>query len=156
MNLPGRFRRLLILACSARKHQLPAGQTVPAWELYDGQIFRVCKRLQREGQFPRDVDVLILSAAHGVVPPDHQIGWYDQRMIIARAEELRSEVAARLTAAIADQTYAEVYLAMGRTYALAVRGSFPSGLRIIDGADTIGRMQARLRGWLIAGGDECS
>ncbi len=49
--------RLLILACSARKRL--ETRALPAIERYDGVNFRVLKTLQREQNFPNDLNVLI-------------------------------------------------------------------------------------------------
>ena len=49
--------RLLILACSARK-RLEA-RALPAIERYDGVNFRILKKLQREQNFPSDLNVPI-------------------------------------------------------------------------------------------------
>jgi hypothetical protein len=48
--------RLLILACSARKRLDKSA--LPAIERYDGVNFRVLKKLQREQNFPNDLNVL--------------------------------------------------------------------------------------------------
>jgi len=52
-----RMPRLLILACSARK-RLEA-RALPAIERYDGVNFRILKKLQREQNFPSDLNVPI-------------------------------------------------------------------------------------------------
>lgn len=51
---------LLVLACSARKREV--SDAVPAWHLYDGVMYRVVKKLEREGKMPKHIDILILSA----------------------------------------------------------------------------------------------
>ena len=82
-----RRHRLLILSCSARKHAVTG--KVAAWDLYDGVAFRVVKRLQRDGRFPDNVDILILSAQHGLIRPYHKISFHDLRM----TKELASQQA---------------------------------------------------------------
>jgi hypothetical protein len=48
--------RLLILACSARKRLDKSA--LPAIERYDSVNFRILKKLQREQNFPNDLNVL--------------------------------------------------------------------------------------------------
>ncbi len=49
--------RLLVLACSARKRFEACA--LPAIERYDGVNFRILKKLQREQNFPNDLNELI-------------------------------------------------------------------------------------------------
>lgn len=144
----GPARHLLVLACSARKRSFPAGLAVPAWDLYDGQLFRLCRRVQREQRWPRGLLVMILSAEHGLIPADRRVETYDRRMTRRRAADLRQGVGAKLAEIAALHPVEEAYLALGRTYALAVQDAFPPSVRVVDGGDMIGRMQTRLRAWL--------
>ncbi|HEX2219338.1 MAG TPA: hypothetical protein VHG35_11090 [Gemmatimonadales bacterium] len=138
--------RLLVLACSARKHRTPS--PVPAWYRYDGVLFRLCKRLQAERRFPSDVRIRILSAEHGVLTPDTPIAWYDRRLDAARAAELRESVTRALCVAVKEEEEArEVYLALGGTYRAAV-GPLPAHVRVRGAPAGIGMMQSRLRRWL--------
>lgn len=53
-------RLLLIVSCSQRKRS-DLG-LLPAIERYDGVYFRLLRKAQREGYWPENLDVLILSA----------------------------------------------------------------------------------------------
>jgi hypothetical protein len=137
-------RRLLILACSERKARFT--EPIPAWHLYDGNLFRICKALLARGAWPGDVGVRILSAEHGLIRPDTPISWYDTRMTPDRARQLRGW-ASELHLAAFEEEAGEVYLAMGETYRLAVDGILRK-VRIVDGGGQVGEMQAKLKDWL--------
>lgn len=60
-------KNLLIISCSQRKKKLRG--KVKAWDLYDGVIFRMLKKTERENGLPKNLDILILSAKHGFIRP---------------------------------------------------------------------------------------
>lgn len=139
--------RLLVLACSARKHRTPL--PIPAWYRYDGVLFRLCKRLQADLRFPPDVRIRILSAEHGILTPETPIAWYDRRLDDARAAALRESVTRTLCRAVEEEHASEVYLALGRRYRSAV-GPLPPEVTVRGGPAGIGTMQSQLRRWLAA------
>src|SRR5436305_10158496 len=143
-------RRLLIVACSARK--IAAARPIRAWELYDGVAYRLVKRLQRDGNFPADVDTLVLSAKHGLISPSARITAYDQRMnsVIATAQAMRN--ARILRRYLQGGRYGSIYLFMGRSYRQALL-PFTAwcGELVIEGcAGRIGMQLRRLKLWLLA------
>ena len=142
-------RRLLVLGCSKRK--ATSHLILPAWELYDGQLFRVCKLLLRQGRWPTDVLVLILSAEHGLIPPGHPTMAYDRVMTAGRARALRPAIATSLRLLAAEHRIEQAYAALGGRYWDVLREAVPAPIRLENGADTIGRMQGRLRAWLTRG-----
>ena len=77
-------RYLLIVACSQRKRSDP--YLLPAIERYDGGNFRVLRKAMREGYWPQNMDVLILSAKYGLINASTFIADYDQRMNRERAK----------------------------------------------------------------------
>lgn len=137
--------RLLVLACSARKHRTPG--PVPAWYRYDGVLFRVCKRLQADARFPADVRVRIVSAEHGLLTPDTPVAWYERRLDPARAAELREAVTVAIRRVVEEDDVSEIYLALGAVYRAAV-GSLPAGIPVRGAPASIGTMQSSLRRWL--------
>jgi hypothetical protein len=74
------------------------------------------KKAQREGHFARDIDILILSAKHGLISPSRCISWYDQRMDSARSSELARQVTSRLKKTLSATQYREVLLWVGKDY----------------------------------------
>jgi hypothetical protein len=143
-------RRFLILSCSARKHAVT--DKAAAWDLYDGVAFRVVKRLQREGLFPYDMDILILSAQHGLIQPQHKIASYNLRM----TKELASQQVARnrsiLRAALCDNKHRDVFVMAGKTYLAAlepITAWLPMGVPLTMAEGGIGRKMRRLKAWLL-------
>src|SRR5262245_54266468 len=110
-------RRLLILACSA--HKSPITRLLPAIDMYDGAGYRVLKRLQRLGQYPEDVDILIVSAKYGVILHDHPIPPYDLRMTPERALKQAEENRNFLVRFLKRHPYSEVFISAGKDYLLA-------------------------------------
>jgi hypothetical protein len=139
--------RLLVLACSARKHRIP--HPVPAWYRYDGVLYRLCKSLEAHHRFPPDVHVRIISAEHGLLTPETPIAWYDRRLDPARAAEIRRSVTRALCRAVEEHRVSEVYLALGRRYRSVV-GALPPHAQVRGTPAGIGTMQSRLRRWLAA------
>ncbi len=112
-------RRLLLVSCSARKH--PTDGPLPAWHLYDGVAFRVLKRALRTGEWPADLDVVILSAKYGLLEPDASVETYDEVMTPARARRLQHGVHARLLRLVESRSYEQLLVFAGQEYLRALR-----------------------------------
>lgn len=143
-------RRLLILSCSARKCAIKG--KAAAWDLYDGVAFRMLKRLQRERRFPENVDILILSAQHGLIRPNRKIAFYNLRM----DQELAARQAPRnirfLRAFLDSGCYREVFVFAGQTYLAALRpveGWLPADVTLTVAAGGIGRKMQQAKRWLL-------
>jgi len=91
-------------------------EPVPALELYDGYFFRIIKKAIREEDFRSDLDMRILSAKYGIVDPNEQIEYYDQRMTTDRANELRSSVATSLSTIVTKNDYDRIIVNTSETY----------------------------------------
>jgi len=110
---------LLVQACSKSKHDDPA----PAFALYDGYYYRILKKAMREDAFDWRLDVLILSAEHGLLDPCEHIAPYDRRMTNERAREFRDEgLPGDLAGCVTDGEYERVVVNVGATYATAIDG----------------------------------
>lgn len=157
-------RRLLILSCSDLKLDVAPdspqqlfdfmttrrARSPAAWDVYDGVAFRVVKRCQREGAFPRDTDITILSAKYGLITPEREITYYDLRMTPELAARQRATNVRLLGEMMRARTYREIFLMMGRTYlpALEPLEGWCVGARIIHEPSDIGVMLGRLKAWL--------
>jgi|FaiFalDrversion2_1042247.scaffolds.fasta_scaffold00701_3 hypothetical protein len=144
--------RLLILACSARKCAVTG--KVAAWELYDGIAFRVVKRLQREGRFPNDVDILILSGRYGLIHPTRKIKFYEQRMTYEGAKRQAKRNCALLRRLFNNRGYSKVFVNVGKTYLAAlqpVETWLPQGVALTIAEGGIGRKLKLMKQWLEAG-----
>jgi len=143
-------RYLLIVACSQRKRSDP--YLLPAIERYDGGSFRVLRKLKREKCWPKNVDVLILSAKYGLIKADEPIVSYEQRMDRERARGLKAQTISILHKYTEHHVYDEVYVELGQDYFPAIgdmKGLFKNSL-VIYAEGRIGERLAKLKQWLIA------
>jgi hypothetical protein len=95
---------------------------VPALDLYDGYFFRIINKALRADQFRPGLDIIIISAKRGVVEPDEEIGYYDQRMDTERAKELNDEVVNTIASHVTEDGYEKVWINLGKDYLPAVDG----------------------------------
>lgn len=82
------IRPLLVMPCSARKSRTLG--LLPAGDRYDGPTWRTL-RANRKGL---ELDVLVLSAAHGFIWEGTHIADYDRKLDAARADELAFDISA--------------------------------------------------------------
>ena len=149
-------RYLLIVGCSQRKRPDPG--LLPAIERYDGVNFRVLRKARREGYWPENLDVLILSAKYGLLRSDTPIEDYDQRMTRGQALALQPVVSADLDAHLTQVKYCEVFINLGQTYLLALAESKKIADlrdRVAYASGGIGEKMSQMKQWLycIAQGD---
>jgi hypothetical protein len=140
---------LLLIACSQRKRLDP--EPLPALERYDGNTYRVIRKLRREDRWPFLVDVVILSAEFGLIDADQPIPYYERRMDQARAAELRPTVLATLQERLdGNRQYASVYVELGQDYLPAIDGidSLCNDTPIVYAQGRIGRRLSSLKQWL--------
>jgi hypothetical protein len=143
-------RYLLIVACSQRKCVTP--EVLPALERYDGVYFRVLRKARREGYWPEKLDVLIVSAKHGLLEADTPIAHYDLRMTQEQATYLRPSVVPALAERIASRSYTEIFLNMGKTYYMALDGwdvSLTRDITVLYAKGGIGQKASQMRTWLL-------
>lgn len=143
-------KRCLILSCSRTKNGVP--EPLPAVQRYNGPMYQVLQRYLREKpEKAAALTIFILSARYGLIDSQTPILPYDQKMTPARAAELHADVLSKTQQAIVPAGYAEIFLAMGQTYLLALEG-LPA---ILDGETQIlvsrgsaGEKLTELRNWL--------
>lgn len=111
---------LLVQSCSATKESVDT--PVPALDLYDGYFFRIIKKALRTDRFQPELDIIIMSAEHGVVEPDEEIGFYDRRMDTERANELNDDVVSAIASKVTEYKYDRVWINLGKDYLPAVDG----------------------------------
>jgi hypothetical protein len=111
---------LLIQSCSATKQDVE--KPVQALDLYDGYFFRIIKKAVRAGRFQPGLDIMIISAKHGVVESDDEIEYYDQRMDTERARELNDDVVEAIAEKVTANGYEKVWVNLGKDYLPAVDG----------------------------------
>lgn len=126
---------LLVQSCSATKQDVD--NPVQALDLYDGYFFRIIKKTVRAGRFQRGLDIVIISAKHGVVEPDDEIGYYDLRMNTERALELNPDVVETIAENVAENGHKKIWVNLGKDYLPAVDGleaTVDVPVRYIDGS----------------------
>ena len=143
-------RLLLIVSCLQRKRRDPG--LLPAIERYDGGHFRVLRKARREGYGPATMDVLILSAEHGLLAASTPILSYDQRITRNRANAPQSHVLRVLQIYARQNIYHEVYVDLGHNYQAAVEGLAQAfnGSLVVYAKGRIGQRLAQLQSWLVA------
>ncbi len=141
--------RLLILTCSARKRG-PAAPC-PVIERYDGPLWQVVRRFQREQPlFAAELVVYGLSAAFGLIPSIQRIPYYDQTMDAAQADALHPQVLSGF-AALMGGGYTHVCLGLSDRYLRAMKGwetLVPTGVTATVTDGPLGTKLAQLCAWL--------
>ncbi len=90
--------RFLLISCSQRKRR-DAG-LLPAIDRYDGPAFQVLRRYLRTTRHPQ-LQVYVLSAEFGFISSQTPIPYYDRRMTVERARELREKTTEMLESILA-------------------------------------------------------
>ena len=149
------MRYLLLISCSQRKHENPESWT--AIDVYDGPLYRMLRKLRREGNFPESVDVGIISAKYGLIPCQHGIVDYDQRMTLERAVELAPEVQENLHrqmlayAGITGElisAYDQVFINLGKVYMRTLEGFHWGLVSTLEASGGIGQRVSQTKTWL--------
>lgn len=145
------MKRLLILACSAKKRH-DAG-LLPAIERYDGPAFRVLRLAQREGHLPWSTWIRILSAKYGLMGPEDMIEDYNQVMTPQRAAELVGQASAHLFGLLRQHPECEdIFVNVGAAYAPALAGfadwCHRHDIRCTVAAGGIGTRSSQMKTWL--------
>ena len=145
--------RLLILTCSQRKR--PDLTLLPALERYDGPVFRMPRNFLRECHSKEcHPEVYILSAQFGLIPAHRPISNYDCRMTPQRAGTFQPQVLHQLRHILRNKQYKELFVSVGKDYAVALAGYeqlIPSYIRATVAIGPRGRKQAELYDWLHRG-----
>ena len=144
-------RHLLIISCSNNKdHQK---RLMPAIQRYTGASYGVINKLKREGSFPTNLDVLIISAKYGLILSDELIEDYDRKMDISRARELNEPAVKKLKEILQKTDYESILINLGREYMETIRGFeevVAPSQKIFILKGKIGSRKRELRNWLIS------
>lgn len=145
---------LLIIGCSQRKVQSPG--VLAAMDRYDGPTYRTLRKFCPDGCLPEHLDVVIISAKHGLLRCKQPIEDYDQRMTVKRADELRLKIQAQLKRLILDTRecffsrgpYDQVFINLGKTYMRTLDGFHWGLLSTIEASGGIGLKTQQMKTWL--------
>ena len=92
---------------------------MPAIDRYDGPAFRVLHRYLREKE-DQHLKVYILSAEFGLINSNTPIPYYDRRMTVARALELRQEIMPILETILRQYACEELFICASKLYQQAI------------------------------------
>ncbi len=137
---------LLIVSCTDSKTR--GAGTMPAFDRYN---FDVLKKAKREGYYPSNLNLLILSAKYGLITPDAEIEDYDLRMTNDHARELRQTVSGELDRHLQQNDYSEIFVNLGRTYMIAIEQSTEiqrQSQRVIHATGGIGSKKGQMKRWI--------
>jgi len=103
------------MSCSSRKKAgLARGR---AWDIYDGQLFRVLKKLFRtHPNWQQHLHILIVSGRYGVLEPEQVIDTYEERLTRRASQEPGGSWADALRRAVAGQRFQAVHVNLGKDY----------------------------------------
>ena len=113
-------RSLLIISCSDSKDGAPG--LLPAYKRYKGQYYITLCKACREGYFPENLDILIISAEYGLLRWDEPIKCYNQKMCSERANELRPSIEKKLKAFLNEKDYDQLFIALSQVYRSTLEG----------------------------------
>jgi len=100
---------------------------------------------------PADVDVVIVSAEHGLISCDERIAPYDRRLDRRREGELVPQVMRQMEAWVGGRTYGEVLVVAGADYVRVVSPALRlAGLRWRAASGGIGSKMREMREWLLS------
>ena len=141
-------RSLLIISCSSRKINMLG--RIPAFERYDGQSYRIIRKAIREGCFPTNLDILIISAKFGLLAWDAEIEDYDQLMSKEQAHKLRPSIQENLESFLERRNYNKLFINMGATYLKTLEGFDwkKHFTEKIEAKGRIGEKSSQLKSWV--------
>lgn len=111
---------LLIQSCSKRKRENM--DALSALERYDGYFFRILRKAKREQLWPQDMELVILSAEHGIIHANDTVQYYDRKMTKTRANKLNEEVLLELKSLVNDHDIQRILVNVGSIYRVALDG----------------------------------
>lgn len=104
---------LLIISCSATK--VNGQEQLPAILRYAGVTHCLLKALLLESMWPRNVDLLILSAKYGLTTPHQLIPYYDQRLKQDQINTVTDKVYSQLSQ-LDLSNYTECFINLSKVY----------------------------------------
>lgn len=141
--------RIVIISCSNRKNKFP--KATPAVEVYDGPYYKTIRKLLREGLFPEDTKILIISAKYGLISLEDSIKIYDEKISKERAKDLNTKFLERFNNEISCQC-TELVINLGENYLPAIEGFeklIPSNCKVKYLTGTIIARRQKLKEYLI-------
>jgi len=141
--------RLLIIGCSDKKNSIQGFS--PAHSLYNGPNYLSLKKMIRENRLPSDVQIIIISAKYGMIFWDELIEYYDQKMTLQRANELKTGLKRKMETYLKDKEFEECFINLGKTYQTSIESvKFPPHLKKTVAKGKIGEKRSQMLNWLLS------
>ena len=139
---------LLIISCSQCKVSTP--ETLAAIDRYDGPTYRTLRKARREGRYPKNLNILIISAKYGLLACQQPADNYDQKMTLKHADKLRPEIQNRLKSFIQTKRggYDQVFINLGKVYRQTLDGFHWGLLSTLEASGGIGQKTSQMKAWL--------
>ena len=139
---------LLIISCSQRKVLTP--ETLAAIDRYDGPTYRTLRKARRERRYPKNLNILIISAKYGLLACQQPTDNYDQKMTLKRTDKLRPEIQNRLKSFIQTKRggYDQVFINLGKVYRQTLDNSHWGLLSTLEATGGIGQKTSQMKAWL--------
>lgn len=138
---------LLIISCSQRK--VETAELMPAIDLYDGPVYRMLRKMYREGRL-LSIDTLIISAKYGLIGCRERIYTYDQRITPERADELRPSTLWKLQTFMENRIggFDQCFLNLGKNYMRTLEGFHWGLVSTLEASGAIGQRVSQTKAWL--------
>ena len=107
-------RSLLIISYSGAKDRTPG--FLPAIMRYKGPFYPTLHKAIRENRFPKNLDILIVSAKYGLLKSDEPIEDYGQKIDDKRARRLRPGVQKKLQDFLDGKGYDQLFNGLWKNY----------------------------------------
>ena len=141
----------MIISCSDKK-DVQSG-LLPAIQRYKGTWYGVINKLKREGNFPDNLDILIISAKYGLINSEMQIENYDQKLDYTRARELNEPILSKLENIISMTSYENILINLGSIYIATISGLekiVPNTTKIQLIKGRIGERKRDMKKWILS------
>jgi len=140
-----------VISCSESKNRVEG--LLPAIERYTGAWYQVINKIKGEKRFPKDLDIVIISAKYGFLRPSAPIEYYDLRMNERRAQEMNREILNKFRSLFKNIRYDSVFVNLGKNYLSAVKGIedvIPEGAKIVYARGRVGERKSQMKGWILS------
>ena len=139
-------KKLLIISCSAKKKKF--SRPAPAFEVYDGPIFRLLRKNLRSQS--SKIDIIIISAKYGLITPRTRISYYDKLISKKEAYEWNGRIVGSLRDLIQKNNYSEILVCLGKRYLPVIDGlekQIPEDCKLLYVNGRIGERMQKLKAW---------
>lgn len=124
-----------------------------AQDLYDGVCFRTLKKIECEIGLPSNLYILILSAKYGLLHPNSQVQYYEQKMTKYIACQLKNQVVEQMKNILEIRCFGGILVNLGRNYqdAFSLASTLLNGhgkVRYLEGK--IGVRLREMKEWILS------